>query len=131
MREGDFAGGERGGFHDVLVTAGNLANIFLAGKFVSLERAAFGIDNPIMRNAGAGVKVHLLGLVGGGAGGREDFDAEVGSDRNAVAFDEMHTRLGDEEDVRTADVEIAKDRIDIADESPQVVLIDVGVENAA
>jgi hypothetical protein len=90
-----------------------------------LEGFGDGIDEPVVGDVMVGVELEFVDFVGGGAGGGEDFDAEVGGDGDAVTGDEVEAGFGDKNNVGTADVFVAENCVDVADESAEVVRNDV------
>jgi hypothetical protein len=98
-------------------------------KVVSFDGVRLWINYPVVGDFVGGVEFELVGLVDGNAGGREDFNAKIGWDGDAVTFDEMQARLGDKENVGTTDIVVAKDRVNVAYQCAKIVLMDVDTQN--
>ena len=84
-----------------------------------------------MRQSTRSVQFGLLGLVRRSAARRENFNAEVGNDRDAVPLDEVQAGLGDKNDIRPANIEFVENRVDITDKFPKIMSLNVLKKNGS
>jgi hypothetical protein len=131
LGEGEREVGEGVGVEGVVVVALGVGVVDAVVETEGLEGFGIGVDEPVVGDVVVGVELEFVDFVGGGAGGGEDFDAEVGGNGDAMAGDEVEAGFGDEDNVGAADVFVAENCVDVADESAEVVLFDVTIEEAA
>src|SRR6184192_2773885 len=101
-REGEIDEGRE--VDGVLIATIGREGVLASGQLERLSGAVFGVDDPVVGDAGGLILLELIDLVDGGGGGTEDFNAEVRGPFHGLFADEVEARFGEEDDVGTTDV---------------------------